>query len=54
MCAIDMHKMWLKEWFSSVPNGMVTKKRLHFTYNYRKYVITFKQEDKKRQGSLTT
>ena len=40
------HKMWLKDWFSSVPNGSVIKKRLQFTYIYRKYVRTFEQEEK--------
>ena len=25
------HKMWLKDWFSSFPNGSVLKKRLQFT-----------------------
>ena len=32
---------------SSVPNGMVMKKRLHFTDIYRTYARTFEQEDKK-------
>ena len=40
------HKMWLKDWFSSVPNGSVIKKRLQFTYIYRTYVRTFEQEEK--------
>ena len=40
------HKMWLKDWFSSVPNGSVIKKRLQFTYIYRIYVRTFEQEEK--------
>ena len=39
---------------SSVPNGMVMKKRLHFAYIYRTYARTFEQEDKKRRRSLTT
>ena len=40
------HKMWLKDWFSSFPNGSVLKKRLQFTYIYRTYVRTFEQEEK--------
>ena len=39
---------------SSVPNGMVMKKRLHFTDIYRTYARTFEQEDKKRRRSLIT
>ena len=35
------HKMWLKDWFTTVPNGMIIKKRLHFTF-------------KKCRGSSTT
>ena len=34
------HEMWLKDWFPTVPNGMVIKKRLHFTCIYRPYVIS--------------
>ena len=40
------HKMWLKDWFSSFPNGSVLKKRLQFTYICRTYVRTFEQEEK--------
>ena len=47
------HKMWRKDWFSSVPNGLVIKKRLQFTY-YRTCVRTFEQEEKKRQGNSTS
>ena len=39
---------------SSVPNGMVMKKRLYFTDIYRTYARTFEQEDKKRRRSLIT
>ena len=31
------HEMWLKDWFPTVPNGMVIKKRLHFTCIYGPY-----------------
>ena len=48
------HKIRQKNWFSSVPNGMVIKKRPHFTHNYRTHVRTFDQEDKKRRGSSIT
>ena len=44
------HKMWLKDWFSSFPNGSVLKKRLQFTYIYRTYVRTFEQEEKNVEG----
>ena len=44
------HKMWRKDWFSSVPNRLVIKKRLQFIYD-RTCVRTFEQEEKKRQGS---
>ena len=39
---------------SSVPNGMVMKKRLYFTDIYRTYARTFEQDDKKRRRSLIT
>ena len=44
------HKMWPKDWFSSVRNGLVLKKRLQFTYIYRTYVRTFQQEEKNVEG----
>ena len=44
------HKMWPKDWFSSVRNGLVLKKRLQFTYIYRTYVRTFEQEEKNVEG----
>ena len=47
------HKMWPKNWFSSVPNGLFIKKRLYLTYICRIYVRTFEQEEKKRRGSST-
>ena len=42
-----LHKMWLKDWFPSVPNGLVIKKIFHLTYIYGTYARTFEQEDKK-------
>lgn len=48
------HKIRLKNWLSRVPNGMVIKKRPHFTHNYRTHVRTFDKEDKKRRGSSIT
>ena len=44
------HKMWPKDWFSSVHNGLVLKKILRFTYIYRKYGRTFEQEEKNVEG----
>ena len=40
-----------KVWLSSVPNGLVEKKRFYFTYIYGTYVRTFEQEEEKGQGS---
>ena len=44
-------RMWLKDWFSSIQNGLVVKKRLHLKYIYGTQMRTLEQEVKKHQGS---
>ena len=45
------YKIWLRDWFSSVPNVLFVKKILQFICTYSTYVRTFEQEEKKRRGS---
>ena len=44
------YKIWLRDWFSSVPNVLFVKKRLQFICTYSTYVRTFEQEEKSAEG----